>query len=219
MPLHVHLGFHCGLVFSELCMFHGLTVSCNGPVEYQGPAMFVVVSRTCPLLGVYEFSSMQDSSCFRSVKLCKMCVKLGQRIFPRLPQGMWSSGTLCWKGCLPWSFICTLRSPMYSALALLGARKAGSSDTMSFFEKEIALNAQNNSVPCSINEGSPKTAIIYTLSFFDAVAGENNSMHAHCPEICCARANNCSMWQAEKAPRCLMDECSSPKQRGIFVRS
>lgn len=76
-----------------------------------------------------------------------------------------------------------------------------------------------NPIPCWINEGSPKTAVIYMLSFFSAVTGENNSVPACCPERCCAKANSCSKWQAEKAPRYLMDDCSSLKQRGTFVRN
>jgi len=69
---------------------------------------------------------------------------------------------------------------MYSALSLLGARRAGSSDTTSFFQK-VALDTQKNPIPDKTDEGSPKTAIIHMLSFFSAVPGENNSVPAHCP--------------------------------------
>lgn len=109
--IFVHICASIVVSFSEPCTFHGLTVWCNGPVECWGPAVFVGASRTHPLLGVYKFSSMHDSSCSRSVKWCKMCVKSGQRTFPCFPQGVQSSGTLCWKGFLPWSFICTLGNP------------------------------------------------------------------------------------------------------------
>lgn len=109
--IFVHIWAFIVVLFSEPCTFHGLTVWSSGPVECQGSAMFVGTSRTCPLLVFYEFSCMQDSSCSRSVKWCKMHVKLGQRTFPCLPQGVQSWGTLCWKGFLPWTFICTLGSP------------------------------------------------------------------------------------------------------------
>lgn len=100
----------------------------------------------------------------------------------------------------------------------VGQEKLGAV-TQQLFSKRNSIRHKTHPVPCRINEDSPKTAIIYLLSFFNAVAGENSSVPAHCPEICCAKANKCSTWQAEKAPRCLMDERSSPKQRGVFVRS
>lgn len=150
---------------------------------------------------------MQDSSCSSSIKWCKMCKIMAENL-PLSPPG-------CAE--LRYPVLTRLSSTelylhagepqlgMHSALSPIGARKAGSSDTMSFFQKELAPDMQKNLILCRINEDSPKTAIICEFSFFYAVAGEDSSVPACCPENCCAKASDHGMWQAEKAPRCLMN--------------
>lgn len=151
-----------------------------------------------------------------------MCVKTGQRTFPDSPRACRAQAP-CAENFFfhevlfakPPSMVCIQHGPFWSK------QKWEQFYSVFFFFLKIALgtHTQKNPIRCWINEGSPRTAIIYMLSLFSAVAGEKNSMPACCPEICCAKANSYSKWQAEKAPRYLMDECSSPRQRGTFVRS
>lgn len=113
---------------------------------------------------------------------------------PWLSQGMQSTGTLCWKFFFSMKFYLPSPPAWYvSSTVPSGASKTGSSSTTSL-KKKIALgtHTHKNPIPWWINEGSPRTDIICMLSFFNAVAGENNSMPACYPEICCAKANS---WQ------------------------
>lgn len=211
------MGFHCSPVSLSLAPF--LDWQCDAML---GTCHVYRCKQDMPFTRcswVFRYSTQQ---LLYKCKMTQNVCKNRAEDLPWLSQGMQSTGTLCWKFFFPWSFICQApQHGMYSALSLLEQAKLGAVLQRLFFLKKIALgtHTQKNPIPCWINEGSPRTAIICMLSLFSAVAGENNSMPACCPEICCAKANSCSKWQAEKAPRYLMDECSSPRQRGTFVRS
>lgn len=138
-------------------------------MQCWGLAMFVGATRTCPLLGVHEFSGVLHNSCSRSVKWHKMCVETGWRTF-RDSSRACRAVTLCWKNFLQWSFIfqapsmvCIGHYPFWS--------KKNWEQFYSVFKKKNKLNTRDkhtkkNPIPCWINEGRPKTAIIYMLSFF-----------------------------------------------------
>lgn len=182
------MGFHCSPAFLSLAPF--MDWQCDAVL---GTCHVCRWTRTCPLLGVHGFSGIPHNSCSASVKWCKMCVKTGQRTFPDSPRAC-RAQVPCAENFFfhevlfakPPSMVCIQHCPFWS--------KQNWEQFYSIFKKKIALgtHTQKNPIPWWINEGSPRTDIICMLSFFNAVAGENNSMPACYPEICCAKANS---WQ------------------------
>lgn len=144
-----------------------------------------------------------------------MCVKTEQRTFPESPRACRPQVPCAEKVFFPEVIFAKPSRMVYIQHCLFWSKQIGSSSTASL--KKNSTHKKKNPIPCW--KAAPKTAIIYMLSFFSAVTGENNSVPACCPEICCAKANSCSKWQTEKAPRYLMDECCSLKPRGTFVRN
>lgn len=124
-------------------------------MQSRGLAMFVGRSRTCPLLGVHEFSGILQNSCSRRVKWCKMCVKTEQRTFPESPRACRPQVPCAEKVFFPEVIFAKPSRMVYIQRCLFWSKQIGSSSTASL-KKKIALEAHTKKKSHSLLEGSPQ---------------------------------------------------------------